>query len=217
MTMTEPNEKNFNLIEATLEVLSTVVETVEGHASTDKTRTALCTVAVSPKGEWVATNGHTLALLEMDASRSWTPWIGPPEGPTLLLPAKALKQALAAAQRPVAKKLQASTRAVIRVEDGRRWTLTAGRSVTTGDLVEGLYPAWRQVWPRATETPLPYDPTGWASDVLARVAKSGSRFGDNAIFKMAWHGPLAPAVFTTQGWLGESRATLSILAMPARI
>jgi DNA polymerase III sliding clamp (beta) subunit (PCNA family) len=210
-------EKNFNLITTTLDVLSTVVETVEVHASTDKTRSALCTIAVSPKGEWVTTNGHTLAMLEMDASRSWTPWIGPPEGPTLLLPAKPLKQALAAARKAVPKKLLASTGAVIRVEDGRRWTLMVGGTVTTGDLVEGAYPAWRQVWPKATETPLPYDPTGWASDVLARVAESGSRFGDNAIFKMAWHGPLGPSLFTTQAWLGESRATLSILAMPARI
>jgi DNA polymerase III sliding clamp (beta) subunit (PCNA family) len=215
--MTEPNN-NINLITTTtLDVLSTVVETVEVHASTDKTRTALCAVAVSPKGEWVATNGHTLALLELEASRSWTPWAGPPEGPTFLLPAKPLKQALAAARKAVPKKLLASTGAMICVEDGRRWTLTAGRSVTTGDLVDGVFPAWRQVWPRAGETPLPYDPTGWASDVLARVAESGNQFGDNAIFKMAWHGPLGPSLFTTQAWLGESRATLSILAMPARI
>lgn len=214
MTMTNLN--TINIVTSTLDVLFTVVDTLEAHASSDKTRSALCTIAVTAKGEWVATNGHTLALLDVESSQHWSPWAGP-EGKTILLPAKPLRQALMSCRKAVGAKLQKRMPASIRVEDERRWTLTVGGITHTGDLVDGVFPAWRQVWPQAAETPPTYERTGWGTEVLGRIVEAGSRFGDNLVFEMEWHGPLAPAVLQTKTWLGESRATLTILAMPARI
>ena len=214
MNMTENN--NFNLITSTLDTLFTVVDTLEAHASSDKTRSTLCTIACTAKGEWVATNGHTLALLEVEPSQHWSPWTGPAER-VVLLPAKPLRQALLSCRKAVFVKLQKTIPAVIRIEEGRRWTLTVGGITHTGDCVEGTFPAWRQVWPQAAETPPPYEKTGWGTEVLARVVEAGSRFGDNLVFEMEWHGVISPAVLKTKTWLGESRATLTILAMPARI
>lgn len=205
----------FNLITSNLETLSTVVDTVEVHASTDKTRVGLTAIAVTPKGEWVATNGHTLALLTVDPGRGWEPWASS-EDQTVLIPAKALRQALAAARKVTPKRLQGATAAVIRVGEGR-WTLTVGGNVTTGELVPGPFPNWRAVWPTEPDSPPVYAETGWASNVLAMVAESGHRLGDNLIFSWRWHGVLQPSVAKTHTWLGDSRATLTVLAMPARI
>ena len=205
----------FDLIKSNLETLSTVVDSVEVHASTDKTRTVLTAIAVTAKGEWVATNGHTLALVTVDPGRGWEPWTSE-EDQTVLLPAKTLRQALAAARKVVPKRAQAATPAVITVGQGR-WTLTVGGNVTAGELVPGPFPNWRAVWPADPDTPPVYKETGWASNVLAQVAESGHRLGDNLIFSWRWHGVLQPSVAKTHTWLGDSRATLTVLAMPARI
>lgn len=205
----------FNLVTSTLEVLSTVVDTLEVHASTDKTRVGLAALAVTSKGEWVTTNGHTLAKITVDPGRAWAPWTSE-EDQTVLVPAKALRQALAAARKVVPKRSQAATAAVISVGQGR-WTLTVGGNVTAGELVPGPFPNWRAVWPTDPDTPPVYEQTGWASNVLALVAESGSRLDEKAIFSWRWNGVLQPSVAKTATWLGDSRVTLTVLAMPARI
>ncbi len=201
------------LIDTTVEVLSTVVDTCFPHVSTDKYRRGLTALAVDgTTGEVVATNGHSLAVVHVADSATW---VRNPVSGNVLLPAREFRAALVAARKQFPTKKWGSTRAEVRV-DGDQWTLVVGTSLTSGKLVtDGTFPNWRAVVPAERDEPVSYKPTGWGHAVLAATAASLAAFTDGPAVQ-AWSGPLDPTVFRAKARLGDGEASLMILAMPMR-
>jgi DNA polymerase III sliding clamp (beta) subunit (PCNA family) len=209
--MTENNTTT--LVNTTVEVLSTVVDTCFPHVSTDKFRRGLTALAIDgTTGEVVATDGHSLAIIHVADSATW---VRTPVSGNILLPAKEFRAALVAARKQTPTKKWGQTRAEVRVGHDQ-WTLVVGTSTTSGKLVvDGPFPNWRAVVPAEREDAPPYQPTGWGHAVLGAIAASLAAFTDGPAVQ-SWTGPLDPTVFRAKTRLGDGEASLMILGMPMR-
>jgi hypothetical protein len=102
-------------------------------ASGDKHRVILKAVLLEPDGTVVATDSYRLAYCEVQGL------VRDDSGAAIMLPAAELSKALAPACKSVAPW-------ILSVE-GSEWSVTVGTSTTTGRLIEGTFPSWRQLIP----------------------------------------------------------------------